>query len=87
MPKMLEEGNTRMLYADDLARAGCDEPDCPHTDHSALYLHGRCHPKSRTWTVFERHTGRLRVECGTGRQLIAYIAVAQRPAAKGVLHA
>jgi hypothetical protein len=31
----------------------CDAPGCTE-DHDTLYLHGRCHPDSPTWTKIVR---------------------------------
>jgi hypothetical protein len=41
---------------------GCGEPNCKH-DHSVLYLHSSCHPRSATWTRYEKISETLVITC------------------------
>lgn len=49
---------------------------CNHAQGEPLYLHGRCHPKAATRTIY--HHGMLRIECAKCDALVATIEVAVR---------
>lgn len=65
------------LTRGELDEAGCSMPDCTHSDHSEIYLHGRCHMNAGTRVHYTRGTGVLTVACRTCGKLVARIAVAE----------
>jgi hypothetical protein len=69
----------RTLTRQELDRVSCDEPDCDHTAHDGLYLHGNCHPSEPTWAVYNAVSGTLTIECAVCGNDIIRIAVAEGP--------
>lgn len=59
----------------------CAVPGCECK--GPLYLHGRCHPRSQTWTVMHSNGKVLEVVCGTCGRHIATFDVVQREQEKG----
>ena len=69
------------LYLEDLENLQCNHPNCDHTSHDAeMYFHGRCHPDSPTWTLFNRVSGEIFVVCAECEREVACIAVARKKA-------
>jgi hypothetical protein len=54
--------------------AGCGSPGCKH-DHSILYLHSRCHPKSAVEVKYVKADSELVIECSQCGQLVCRIQI------------
>jgi len=52
---------TKPVTKKDLDEMRCGN-GCTH-DHSTLYFHSRCHPKSGTYVRYEKHHAQLIIEC------------------------
>ena len=65
-----------MLTVKELSQAKCASPNCTHDD-CTIYLHGRCHIDSPTWTYYDKKSEFVVVECATCRKKIAQIKVSQ----------
>jgi hypothetical protein len=59
----------------DLARLGCDAPDCTK-DHRIIYFHGSCHLGGRIWAYYDKDAGQLTIECAECEMPIVTIDVA-----------
>jgi hypothetical protein len=65
-----------MLYKKHLDDMSCNSPGCDHKAHKdGLYLHGRCHPDSGTFTL--RNDGYAAISCKTCGLPIASVAIGQ----------
>ena len=62
----------------DLNMMVCSTPGCDHKDHGQMYLHGRCHPESPTWTYYDSNDCCLVVICAECRTVIVRAKVAER---------
>jgi hypothetical protein len=51
---------------------GCGTPNCGH-DHSILYLHAQCHPRSATWIRYEKIPEVLVITCAKCDKEVARI--------------
>lgn len=69
-----------VLYAEDLARAKCDCPDCKTGAGHMLYLKPRCHVDAGLTVM--HHEGLIVVACKACGKTVAQIAVAERPESK-----
>lgn len=62
---------------ENLAKGGCSNPTCDHSDHSTLFLHARCHPhKTGVEVKFTLGTNHLLISCMQCHKPIAAIEVA-----------
>jgi hypothetical protein len=64
----------RSLTREDLDRTTCQMPDCDHTSHDGLILHGTCHVQA-AMTV-EYRSGELTFYCAICGGFVTRIAVA-----------
>lgn len=60
-----------------LDRQTCSAPDCDHTAHDGLFLHGACHPQAAI--VAEYRDGILIITCATCEKFVTEIAVKEAP--------
>ena len=65
-----------MLFTEDLDKMQCGEPDCDHTSHDGLYLHGKCHSHDGVDVLYER--GVLTITCTVCDKQICDVSVARR---------
>jgi hypothetical protein len=63
-----------VLTRQDLDRQTCQWPDCDHTAHEGLFLHGTCHPHAPL--TVEYQAGVLTFRCARCTQFVTRIAVA-----------
>lgn len=62
------------LTREDLDRASCQMPDCDHTTHDGLYLHGACHVRASVTCMYL--DGCLIFHCAACGGFVTRIAVA-----------
>jgi len=60
----------------DLDQMGCGEPNCNH-DHSILFMHARCHPRSGLDVAYHKALGAMVCTCKTCHAEVGRIAVAR----------
>jgi hypothetical protein len=65
-----------LLSREILDRLSCQNPNCTHADHEALYLHAKCHISSPTWAKYVAGSGVLQILCAECNAVVAQIAVA-----------
>lgn len=53
----------------------CGTPNCGH-DHSVLWMHARCHPRSNLAVAYQKATGTILVTCAKCNRTVGEIAVA-----------
>lgn len=73
-----------MLYAEELEKLKCGNPDCDHKAHdSILILEQKCHPGAGTKVSVNAMEGFLTVCCSECGELICDIAVASHATIEG----
>lgn len=55
----------------------CQSPDCTHTSHGSLFMHGRCH-QGQGNEVEYKDDGVLYVRCRVCKKSVANFKVAER---------
>lgn len=53
----------------------CGNPDCQNEGHNQIYFHGRCHPRSPTWSYYDLSRGIIVVQCSVCRTMIVEVSV------------
>lgn len=66
-----------ILTRKELDAHGCDDPNCPHDEHSQLVLVAPCHPKAGLKVTYDKPSGSLLIDCAECDNGLARIAVAR----------
>ena len=73
---MKEQRRAATLTREVLDQSHCATPDCGH-DHSVIYIHAQCHPRSELAVRYEKAEGECVIECGTCRREVTRLLVAR----------
>ena len=64
---------SKLLFKEDMDSAGCDDPGCTH-DHSVLYLHAQCHPRTGCVVRYKKEEGQMIVSClRCGNEVVRFV--------------